>query len=319
MTDPRPLVTLADIHAAKRAIASRVRRTPMLRSDQLSDRLGVDINFKLELFQKTGSFKVRGALNRMAALSADERKRGVVTMSAGNHAQAVAWAAREVHTRATIVMPSKAVRSKLEATRNYGGEVIQTDADLLETMRSVQQERGLVVVHPFDDPAVIAGAGTVGDEIIDDMPDVDVILVGVGGGGIASGIAVAARARRPGARVVGVEPEGAAAMRLSLDRGSPQTLARVDSIADGLAAPWVGDLTFEHVRRLAVEVVTVTDAMITDAMWTILERCKVVAEPAGSAGLAALLSGVVAAEPGSRVVCVVTGGNVDREKLRALA
>ena len=319
MTAIRPLVTLDDIHAAKRVIAPHVRRTPMLRSDQLSDRLGVDLNFKLELFQKTGSFKVRGALNRMTGLSADERRRGVVTMSAGNHAQAVAWAARQVDTHATIVMPSKAVRSKLEATRHYGGEVILTDADLMETMNAVQRERGLVMVHPFDDPAIIAGAGTVGDEILDDIPEADVILVGVGGGGIVSGVAVAARARRPGVRVIGVEPVGAAAMRLSLDRGSPQKLTKVDSIADGLAAPWVGELTFEHVRRLGTEIVTVTDAAITDAMWTILERCKVVAEPAGSAPLAALLSGAVTVEPESRVVCVVTGGNVDREKLRSLA
>jgi threonine dehydratase len=319
MTATRPLVTLDDVHAAKRVIAPHVRRTPMLRSDQLSERLGVDLNFKLELFQKTGSFKVRGALNRMTALSADERRRGVVTMSAGNHAQAVAWAARQVDTHATIVMPSKAVRSKLEATRHYGGEVILTDADLMETMNAVQRERGLVMVHPFDDPAIIAGAGTVGDEILDDIPEADVILVGVGGGGIVSGVAVAALARRPGVRVIGVEPVGAAAMRLSLDRGSPQKLTKVDSIADGLAAPWVGDLTFEHVRRLAVEIVTVTDAAITDAMWTILERCKVVAEPAGSAPLAALLSGAVTVEPESRVVCIVTGGNVDREKLRSLA
>jgi threonine dehydratase len=319
MTAIRPLVTLDDVHAAKRVIAPHVRRTPMLRSDQLSDRLGVDLNFKLELFQKTGSFKVRGALNRMTALTADERRRGVVTMSAGNHAQAVAWAARQVDTHATVVMPSKAVRSKLEATRHYGGEVILTEADLMETMHAVQRERGLVMVHPFDDPAIIAGAGTVGDEIIDEIPEADVILVGVGGGGIVSGVAVAALARRPGVRVIGVEPVGAAAMRLSLDRGSPQKLAKVDSIADGLAAPWVGDLTFEHVRRLGVEIVTVTDAAITDAMWTILERCKVVAEPAGSAPLAALLAGVATVEPESRVVCIVTGGNVDREKLRALA
>jgi threonine dehydratase len=315
----RPLVTLDDVRAATRVISSRVRRTPMLRSDQLSERLGIGLHFKLELFQKTGSFKVRGALNRMSALSAEERGRGVVTMSAGNHAQAVAWAARVLGTHATIVMPAKAVRSKVEATRNYGGEVIQTEADLIETMNAVQQERGLVTVHPFDDPLVIAGAGTVGDEIIDDLPETDVILVGVGGGGIVSGVAVAALARRPGIRVIGVEPEGAAAMRLSLDRGSPQKLTKVDSIADGLAAPWAGDLTFEHVRRLAVEIVTVTDAAITNAMWTILERCKVVAEPAGAAGLAALLSGAVTVTPGANVVCVATGGNVDREKLRSLA
>ena len=184
----RPLVTLDDVHAAKRVIASRVRRTPMLRSDQLSARLGIGLHFKLELFQKTGSFKVRGALNRMSALSADERRRGVVTMSAGNHAQAVAWAGRELGTHATIVMPAKAARGKIEATRGYGGEVIQTEADLIETMQQLQRERGLVTVHPFDDPMVIAGAGTVGDEVIDDIPDADVILVGVGEAGSSAAL-----------------------------------------------------------------------------------------------------------------------------------
>jgi threonine dehydratase len=318
MTD-LSLVTAADIRAAHDVIDGRVRRTPMMHSVQLSDRLGVELHLKLELFQKTGSFKVRGALNRMAALSAAERARGVVTMSAGNHAQGVALAAREIGVHAVIVMPSKAVRSKVEATRNYGGEVILTDADLVGTMNTIRDERNLVVVSPFDDPEVIAGAGTVGDEILDDVPQADVILTGVGGGGIVSGVAVAALARRPGIRVIGVEPVGAAAMRLSLDRGSPQKLERTDTIADGLAAPHAGALTFAHVQQLGLEIVTVPDSAIADAMWTIIERCKVLAEPAAAAGLAALLCGAVTVEPGSSVVCIVTGGNAAREKLRALA
>ena len=318
MTD-RTLITVEDIRAAHDVIDGRVRRTPMMHSAQLSDRLGVELHLKLELFQKTGSFKVRGALNRMSALTADERKRGVVTMSAGNHAQGVALAAREMGTHAVIVMPAKAVRSKVEATRTYGGEVVLTDADLVETMKSIQAERNLVEVSPFDDPAVIAGAGTVGDEILDDVPQADVILVGVGGGGIVSGVAVAALARRPGIRVIGVEPVGAAAMRLSLDRGSPQKLDKTDTVADGLAAPHAGTLTFAHVKQLGLEIVTIPDSAIVDAMWTIIERCKVIAEPAAAAGLAALLSGAVKVEPGSSVVCIVTGGNADREKLRSLA
>jgi threonine dehydratase len=313
------LVTARDIAAAHDVIDRRVRRTPMMHSVQLSDRLGFTLHLKLENFQKTGSFKVRGALNRIAGLTADERKCGVITMSAGNHGQGVALAAREMGTHATIVMPAKAVRSKVEATKNYGGEVIQTDGDLVGTMEGIRAERKLVAVSPFDDPAIIAGAGTVGDEILDDMPNVDVILVGVGGGGILSGVAVAALARRPEIRMIGVEPAGAATMRLSLDRGSPQKLAKPDTVADGLAAPMAGNLTFEHVRQLGLEIVTVPDSAIVDAMWTIIERCKVLAEPAAAAGLAALLSGAVKIEPGASVVCVVTGGNADREKLRALA
>jgi threonine dehydratase len=315
----RSLVTTADIAAAHKVIDGRIRRTPMMHSVQLSDRLGFTLHLKLENFQKTGSFKVRGALNRIAGLTADERKRGVVTMSAGNHGQGVAFAARELGTHATIVMPSKAVRSKVEATRNYGGEVVLTDDDLVGTMLAIQEKKKLVAVSPFDDPGIIAGAGTVGDEILDDMPEVDVILVGVGGGGILSGLGVAARARRPEVRVIGVEPEGANTMRLSVDRGSAQKIAKAVTVADGLAAPMAGELTYAHVHQLALEIVTVPDSAIIDAMWTIIERCKVLAEPAAAAGLAALLTGAVKVEPGASVVCVVTGGNADREKLKALA
>ncbi len=318
MTD-RTLVSHDDIRAAREAIAPHVRRTPMMHSPQLSDRLGVELHLKLELFQRTGSFKVRGALNRMASLTDAERKRGVVTMSAGNHAQGLALAARQMGSHAVIVMPSKAVKSKVDATRNYGGEVVLADADLVDTMHAIQAERNLVVVSPFDDPEIIAGAGTVGDEIFDDLPDTDLILTGVGGGGIVSGVGVAARARRPEARVVGVEPDGANAMRLSLDKGSPQKLVKAVTVADGLAAPHAGELTYAHVKQLGIEIVTIPDAAIVDAMWTIIERCKVLAEPAAAAGLAALLCGAVKAEPGSSVVCILTGGNADREKLKSMA
>jgi threonine ammonia-lyase medium form len=317
MTNPR-LVTAADVRDAQRAIADRVRRTPMMRSAHLSERFGVEMHFKLELFQKTGSFKVRGALNRMLKLSDEERHRGVVTVSAGNHAQAVAWAAREVGTKATVVMYARAVRSKVEATKGYGGDVIQSDRDLLEVAAELQKERGLVMVHPFDDPAVIAGAGTVGDEIMDDVPETDVILVGVGGGGIVSGVAVAAKARRAGVRIVGVEPEGAAAMRLSLDRGSPQKLDKVDTIADGLAAPFAGELTYPVVRDIADGVVLVTDDEIAAAMSLILMRCKLLAEPAGAAATAALLAGKVPQAAGKRVVAILSGGNVDLDRLKSL-
>ena len=314
-----PLVTLEAARRSRTALGGRVRHTPMMASETLSARTGVDLLLKLELFQKTGSFKVRGALNRIDELSADERSRGVVTISAGNHAQAVAWAARAAGTAATVVMPATAVRSKVDATRGYGGTVILTEGDLLATALALSAERGLAMVHPFDDPAVIAGAATLGLELFEDVADADVVLVGCGGGGILSGIGVAARAVRPSCRVIGVEPEGAPAMRLSLDRGSPQKLSAVNTIADGLAAPFAGNLTFEHVRRLGLEIVTVTDVAIVEAMWLLIERCKVLAEPAAAAGLAALLSGQVSVQPGERVVCVVTGGNVDRERLRSLA
>ena len=316
-----PLVTLADVQAARARVSSRVRRTPLVRSTHIGRMLGVDLYFKLESTQETGSFKVRGALNRIDALTDDEKRRGVVTLSAGNHAQAVSWAARAAGVRATCVMPAVAVKSKLEATRGYGGEVIQS-ADMLVTVEEVRRERNLTLVHPFDDPMVIAGAGTVAEEIIDEIPDLDAIVCGVGGGGLVAGTAVVVRARRPASRIIGIEPDGASSMRQSLEQGRAVRLpSRPTTVADGLAAPYAGDVTFPHVRDLGVEVYTVPDTAIVDAMWLLMERAKVFAEPAAAAGIAGLLAKLPAPSlaPGSKVACIISGGNVDRERLRSIA
>ena len=223
-----PLVSLQDVRNARTTIGDRLLRTPLVRSLFLSSETGARVSLKLELFQHTGSFKPRGVLNKLATLSPDERTRGVVSISAGNHAQALAWAASAIGVPSTIVMPATAVRAKVDATRAFGGEVIQTEADLLSTMQQVQQERSLAFVHPFDDPLIIAGAGTVGLEIVEDVPDVDVVIAGCGGGGLLSGVAAAVRQARPTARVVGVEPSGADAMRQSVAKGSapPRSPAR---------------------------------------------------------------------------------------------
>ncbi|MDA1082421.1 MAG: threonine/serine dehydratase [Gemmatimonadetes bacterium] len=316
------LVSLSDVKSARALIAGKAYLTPTVRSKNLSALLGVELYLKLEPMQKTGSFKVRGAINKIAALTPDERKRGVVTISAGNHAQGVAWAATNAGVKSTFVMPADAVRSKVEATRAYGGEVFQTGGVLMDTLRELQAERGLTFVPPFDDPAIIAGAGTVTDEIIDDMPDVDAIVFSIGGGGLASGAAVVARARRPSARLIGVEPTGASAMRQSLDKGEPVTLNPLPkTLADGLAAPFAGAITLEHVREHGVEVYVLPDEPIISAMWLLIERTKVVAEPAAAAGLAALLEKIPqpALAAGSKVICIVSGGNVDRERLKTLA
>ena len=312
------LVPLTEILAARDRIAGRVHRTPMIRSGHFSERLGIRLHLKLELFQKTGSFKPRGVLNRLDHLTADERRRGVITLSAGNHAQALAWAARESAIRATVVMPARAPASKVEATRNYGGEVVLTEGDLLGDCLALQSARDLVLVHPFDDPHVIAGQGTVGLEILDDVPEPDLVVVSVGGGGLISGVAAAIRARHPGTRIVGVEPEGADAMSRSLASGKPERLAQVNTIADGLAAPFAGALTFAHVRALVDDVVRVSDEEIAAAMFPILERVKVVPEPAAAAAMAALLTGRVPLRRGMSVVCVLCGGNVDRTRLREI-
>jgi len=315
---PTPLVSLADITAAHAAIEGIVHRTPTGGSSYLSERTGARVVLKLELFQKTGSFKVRGVVNTLRQLSADERARGVISLSAGNHAQAVAWGATRLGIRSTIVMPATAVRSKVEATRGYGGEVVQTADDLLATALQLQRERGLTLVHPFDDERVIAGQGTVGLEIVADVPDVDVVLVACGGGGLISGVAAAVKALRPGARIVGIEPEGADVMTRSLAAGSPQRLTTIDTVADGLAAPFAGVRNLAHCQALVDDWFVVPDREIVDAMRILMERCKVVPEAAGAAALVPLLTGRLTLGTGATVVPIVCGGNVDLQRLKGL-
>ncbi|MEE9269187.1 MAG: threonine/serine dehydratase [Candidatus Krumholzibacteria bacterium] len=312
------LVEYADILAARDVIAGRLHHTPVVTSSYLGEQLGVRLYFKLELFQKTGSFKVRGVLNKLHHLGDEARRRGVITLSAGNHAQALAWGAAQWGIAASVVMPAASVRSKVEATRGYGGEVILTEDDLLETCLSIQKERGLTLVHPFDDLHIIAGQGTVGAEILEDLPDVDIVVVGVGGGGIISGVAAAIKAKKPDTRVIGVEPEGAPTMSRSLEKGEPVHLEHVDTIADGLSAPFVGKHTLAHARSLVDDMVIVTDDEILQAMALIIERCKVTAEPAAAAGLASLLAGKIIVPAGARVLCLLSGGNVDRERLKSV-
>jgi threonine dehydratase len=312
------LVALPELRAARTVIGDRLVRTPLVASAALSAQTGARVSLKLELFQHTGSFKPRGVLNALEALPPDERARGVVSISAGNHAQALAWAATKIGVSATIVMPATAVQAKVDATRTFGGEVIQTEGDLLSTMQQVQQERGLSFIHPFDDPVVIAGAGTLGLEIAEDAPDVGLVIVGCGGGGLLSGVAAAMHAVCPRARVIGVEPEGADAMRQSLAKGEPVRLAKLNTIADGLAAPFAGVHTLAHVRAFVSDMVLVDDADILDAMRVLMRRARILPEPAGAAATAALLDGTLMIQPGEHVVVVVSGGNADPELLRSL-
>ena len=311
-------VSLQDIRNARGVIGDRLLRTPMVRSLFLSAETGARVSLKLELFQHTGSFKPRGVLNALEALAPDERARGVISISAGNHAQALAWAASAIGISSTIVMPATAVRAKVDATRALGGEVIQTADDLLATMRDIQQARSLTFVHPFDDPAIIAGAGTVGLEIVEDVPDVDVVIAGCGGGGLLSGVAAAVRQSNPRARVFGVEPSGADAMRQSVDKGEPVRLSKIETIADGLAAPFAGAHNLAHVQAFVDEIVVVDDDAILDAMRALMKRARILPEPAGAAATAALLGGLVPVSQGERVVVVVSGGNADPERLRSL-
>ncbi|MDQ7858759.1 MAG: threonine/serine dehydratase [Armatimonadota bacterium] len=310
--------SLAEVEAARALIADRVHRTPLVSSQTLADLAGAPILLKAENLQKTGSFKARGATNAVRRLGGDARAAGIVTISAGNHAQAVAYAAAAERVRCVVVMHAAASAGKVAATRAFGAEVVLhgTPHEAFARFEALQRERGLVPVHPFDDPDVIAGQGTVGLEIAEDAPDAGLVVVPVGGGGLISGIALALRGRGMPARIVGVEPEGSAAMRRALDAGRPVALDAITSIADGLGAPAVSERTLRLVRHLVDDVVLVTDAEIVDAMRLLLERTKLLAEPAGAAGLAAALSGRLGRFTGP-IVVVLSGGNVDLGRLCA--
>ncbi len=314
------LVGLKDILEAKHVIADHVNRTPMINSTTLGRRIGAKLYFKAEIFQKTGSFKPRGALNKLKNLTQAEKAHGVITISAGNHAQGLAYAASLLGIKATVVMPQTAVKSKVEATKGYGASVILhgSGKDLMSKCLELQEERGLTFVHPFDDLLIIAGQGTVGLEILEDVPAPDMVVVPVGGGGLISGVATVLKANNPAIKIIGVEPIGAAAMSQSLQQNTVVHLNKADTIADGLAAPFAGEYTLAHVKQYVDEVVLISDEEMIEALWLILERCKLLPEPAGAAGFAALLSKKIAIPQGAQVVCVLSGGNVDRSRLKEI-
>ena len=302
-------------------VAPSTNRTPLMSSRMLKELTGFDVRLKAEMFQRTGSYKIRGPLNKFAELTEDERRRGVVCSSAGNHAQGVALAARIYGIKAVVVMAENATPSKVAATRGYGAEVVLHGSIWDEANEKAQQlvrERGLTYVHPFDDLQLIAGQGTLGLEVIRDWPDVDVIVVPIGGGGLISGVAMAVKAHKPDVRVIGVESSGAPGMRDSVKAGSVVTLDRVDCIIDGLRVKRVGQTTFEVVRRFVDDIVTLPDEQIFDAMLWVMSHAKLVVEGAAAAPVAALLHGLVRAPAGSKVVCVLSGGNVNLDQLRGL-
>jgi threonine dehydratase len=307
-----PLVSLADVQAARLLLDGVSRTTPMEGSRALSDRVGGPVLLKCENLQRTGSFKIRGAYVRIARLSDAERAKGVVAASAGNHAQGVALAASLLGCMATVFMPAAAPLPKVAATRAYGAEVRleggTVDESLLAAARFAE-ETGAVLIHPFDHEDVIAGQGTVGLEILDQCPEVRTVVVCTGGGGLVSGIAAAIKATRPDVTVVAAQAAGAAAFPGSLAAGAPTALASMATMADGIAVGRPGDVTFRHVRALVDRVVTVDDDALSRALLLSLERAKLVVEPAGAAGLAAVMEDPTAFEP--PVVVVLSGGNID--------
>jgi threonine dehydratase len=316
------MIPLPEIRAAAERLAGTVHRTPTLSAESIGARAGVVLQLKCECFQKTGSFKPRGALNKVLSLSAADRARGLVTVSAGNHAQAVAWAARHVGAPCVVVMPTGAPRSKLAAVRGYGAEVVLHDdrATLFDKLREVEAARGLTFIHPFDDPAVLAGAGTVGLEIVEDVPDVALVIVPVGGGGLLGGVASAIKATAPRARIVAVELEAGPGLGPALAAGKPVPSPRPDTLADGMTPPFVGALPLAIAREAVDEIVTVTEAEIIEGMMLLMTRAKLYVEGSGAAATAALVAGKIKAPAGARVVAIVSGGNVDPDRvLGALA
>jgi threonine dehydratase len=312
MTTTAPLLTLDDVYAARKRIGERLHRTPMLSSRTLSEQVGVPVHFKAELFQRTGAFKPRGVLNKLATLTDEEKARGVISISAGNHAQALAYASAVEGIDALVVMWQTASPMKIAAARAYGATVDDSPPDIpaaFEHLDKLIVETGRTLVHPYDDPRVMAGQGTVGLEMLEDIPDADVILVQVGGGGLVSGIATAVKGLKPDARVIAIEPELSNALALSMAAGEPVTI-EPKSIADGLNGPYAGPNCVRVCLDLGVESVLVSEEELKEGFRFMYGRMKLACEVAGAATAAALMAGKIDVEPGNTVAAVVSGGNI---------
>jgi len=313
-------LTLRDFQAVRERIAPHIKHTPLLTSRQLSESTGYDIRLKAEMFQRVGSYKIRGPLNKFALMPDEEKRRGVVCSSAGNHAQGVALAAKIHGIRAVVCMAENATPAKVAATRGYGAEVVLHGTiwdEANEKAKELVRTEGLTYVHPFDDEQLIAGQGTLGLEIVQDWPDVDAVIVPIGGGGLISGVSMAVKSHNPMIRVVGVESSDGPAMKMSVEAGRLETID-CRTIIDGLRVRRVGETNLSVVQRFVDEIVALPDRDIFDAMIWVMERCKLVVEGAAAAPVAALLHGIVRLPPGSRVAVVLSGGNVNLDQLRGL-
>ncbi|MBI3983085.1 MAG: threonine ammonia-lyase [Gemmatimonadetes bacterium] len=313
-------LTLQDFEAARARIAPHIKHTPLLSSRQLSEATGFEARLKAELLQRVGSYKIRGPLNKFALMPEEQKRGGVVCSSAGNHAQGVALAAKIHGIRAVVCMAQNATPSKIAATKAYGAEVV-LHGDIWdeanEKAKELVRTEGLTYVHPFDDEQLIAGQGTLGLEIVQDWPDVDAVIVPIGGGGLIAGVAMAVKGHNPRVRVIGVESSDGPAMQMSVRAGKLETID-CRTVIDGLRVRRVGEITFSVVQRFVDDIVALPDRDIFDAMIWVMERCKLVVEGAAAAPVAALLHGLVQLPAGSRVAAVLSGGNVNLEQLRGL-
>ena len=311
-------LTVKDFEAVRARIAPHIKRTPLLTSRQLSELSGYDVRLKAECFQRVGSYKIRGPLNKFALMPEEQKKRGVVCSSAGNHAQGVALAAKIHGIRAVVCMAENATPAKIAATKGYGAEVVLHGMiwdEANEKAKELVRTQGLTYVHPFDDEQLIAGQGTLGLEIVQDWPEVDAVIVPIGGGGLISGVSMAVKSHNPNARVFGVESSDGPAMQASIRAGSLQTID-CKTIIDGLRVRRAGEINFSVVQRFVDDIVALPDKDIFDAMIWTMERCKLVVEGAAAAPVAALMHGLIKLPAGSRVAAVISGGNVNLDQLR---
>ena len=318
---PMLTLTLADFQDARGRIAEHIKRTPLLTSRQLSERTGYDVRLKAEMFQRVGSYKIRGPLNKLALMPDEQKRRGVVCSSAGNHAQGVALAAKIHGVRAVVCMAENATPAKIAATKGYGAEVVLHGTiwdEANEKAKELVRTEGLTYIHPFDDPQLIAGQGTLGLEIVEDWPEVDAVVVPIGGGGLISGVSMAVKSHNPKAKVIGVESSDGPAMQKSVRAGSLQTID-CNTIIDGLRVRRAGELTFSVAQRFVDDIVALPDRDIFEAVLWVMERCKLVVEGAAAAPVAALLHGLVKLPAGARVAVVLSGGNVNLDQLRGQA
>ena len=309
-----------DFEEVRARIAPHIKHTPLLTSRQLSEVTGCETRLKAELFQRVGSYKIRGPLNKFALMPEDQKRRGVVCSSAGNHAQGVALAARIHGIRAVVVMAANATPSKVAATKGYGAEVVLHGSiwdEANEKAKELVRTQGLTYVHPFDDEQLIAGQGTLGLEIVQDWPEVDAVVVPIGGGGLIAGVSMAVKSHNPKIRVIGVESSDGPAMKTSVEAGSLQTI-ECNTVIDGLRVRRAGEINFSVVQRYVDEIVALPDREIFDAMLWVMERCKLVVEGAAAAPVAALLHGLVKLPAGSRVAAVLSGGNLNLSQLKGL-
>ena len=305
--------TLSDIN-------KYIHKTPIVSSSSLNKIYNSNIFFKLELFQKTGSFKTRGAINKLLKLSDLERDKGVITISAGNHAQAISWACSQFNIKSKIVMPFDASPSKVEATKSYGGEVILTKNNMMDECNDIKEKEGLTFVHPFDDIDIILGQGTIGVEIIEKLNNIDYAFISIGGGGLISGIACVLKSINPKIKIIGIEPINSNVMTKSISSNKPETFdTNINkTLADGLAAPFAGNLTFEFVKKYVDDIINVSENEMIESMRVIIERLKVIPEAAASACFVPILKNKLSIKKNTNSIIVLCGGNIDLDKLKKL-